>query len=134
MNFFVSIIFIALSIFWFLLLTGVVCFSYDKHSFNINLVVILFCFIISCYNLNIININNIVTWKFLFASFILLGFVTFILWFKDIIIEATFQGYHTKVAVIGLRIGFLLFIVSEILFFFVFFELFFIVVYLLLLK
>ena len=90
MNFFVSIIFIALSIFWFLLLTGVVCFSYDKHSFNINLVVILFCFVISCYNLNIININNIVTWKFLFASFILLGFITFIFILKDSRLDVLF--------------------------------------------
>ena len=60
---------------------------------------------------------------------VLIGFliiiICFILWFKDIIREATFQGYHTKVTVTGLKIGFLLFIVSEILFFFSFFWAFF---------
>jgi len=47
------------------------------------------------------------------------------LWLKDVVREATFQGLHTKIAVTGLRIGFILFIVSEILFFFSFFWAFF---------
>lgn len=46
-------------------------------------------------------------------------------WLKDVVREATFQGRHTKVAVLGLKIGFLLFIVSEVLFFFSFFWAFF---------
>lgn len=46
-------------------------------------------------------------------------------WLKDVVREATFQGHHTKVAVLGLKIGFLLFIVSEVLFFFSFFWAFF---------
>lgn len=60
---------------------------------------------------------------------VLLGLLLVVLcmftWFKDVVREATFQGYHTKVAVIGLKIGFLLFIVSEVLFFFSFFWAFF---------
>lgn len=48
-----------------------------------------------------------------------------IVWLKDVIREATFQGYHTKAAVTGLKLGFLLFIASEVLFFFSFFWAFF---------
>ena len=51
--------------------------------------------------------------------------ISFILWLKDVIRESTFQGNHTKIAVLGLKLGFLLFIVSEILFFFSFFWAFF---------
>jgi cytochrome c oxidase subunit 3 len=47
------------------------------------------------------------------------------IWLKDVIREASFQGAHTKAAVVGLKIGFLLFIVSEIMFFFSFFWAFF---------
>nr|ALO20653.1 cytochrome c oxidase subunit 3 [Cladonema pacificum] len=51
--------------------------------------------------------------------------VCMFLWLKDVVREATFQGYHTKIAVHGLKLGFLLFIVSEVLFFFSFFWAFF---------
>lgn len=47
------------------------------------------------------------------------------LWLKDVVRESTFQGHHTKIAVYGLKLGFLLFIVSEVLFFFSFFWAFF---------
>lgn len=36
------------------------------------------------------------------------------LWFKDIIIEGTLLGHHTKEVVRGIHIGFILFIVSEV--------------------
>nr|YP_006354.1 cytochrome c oxidase subunit III [Siphonodentalium lobatum]AAP91675.1 cytochrome c oxidase subunit III [Siphonodentalium lobatum] len=42
-------------------------------------------------------------------------------WFRDIICEATYMGYHTKPVETGLRVGMMLFIVSEIMFFFSFF-------------
>lgn len=62
-------------------------------------------------------------------SLLVLGLFIIVLcmlsWFKDIIREATYQGYHTKIAVHGLKLGFLLFIVSEVLFFFSFFWAFF---------
>ena len=50
-------------------------------------------------------------------SFIVL-FFCIILWFNDVTIEGTYIGYHTKKVVSGLNIGFNLFVVSEIIFFF----------------
>lgn len=46
-------------------------------------------------------------------------------WWRDIIREATFEGQHTKTVETGLRLGMILFIVSEIMFFFAFFWAFF---------
>jgi len=46
-------------------------------------------------------------------------------WWRDIIREGTFEGQHTKIVQKGLRYGMLLFIVSEIMFFFAFFWAFF---------
>ena len=43
------------------------------------------------------------------------------IWWRDIIREASFEGHHTKLVQRGLRYGVLLFIVSEIMFFFAFF-------------
>lgn len=42
-------------------------------------------------------------------------------WWRDIVREATFQGHHTSKVVAGLRLGIVLFILSEIMFFFSFF-------------
>ena len=39
-------------------------------------------------------------------------------WWRDVVREATFEGQHTNVVSSGLRMGMLLFIVSEIMFFF----------------
>jgi cytochrome c oxidase subunit 3 len=46
-------------------------------------------------------------------------------WFRDITYEATFEGHHTRKVQQGLRIGMVLFIVSEVMFFFSFFFAFF---------
>lgn len=46
-------------------------------------------------------------------------------WFKDIIVEATFQGYHNKDVQTNINIGFILFVVSEAMIFFSFFFAFF---------
>lgn len=43
------------------------------------------------------------------------------MWFRDIVIEATFQGFHTSDVQRGLRYGMVLFLVSEFMFFFSFF-------------
>nr|YP_009695269.1 cytochrome c oxidase subunit III [Ryssota otaheitana]QDM39463.1 cytochrome c oxidase subunit III [Ryssota otaheitana] len=43
------------------------------------------------------------------------------LWFRDITRESTYQGYHNMYVVMGLKIGMMLFIVSEVCFFFAFF-------------
>jgi len=60
---------------------------------------------------------------------LVLGFVSLILvsffWWRDIIRESTFQGHHTKAVQSGLRVAMLLFILSEIMFFFAFFWAFF---------
>lgn len=42
-------------------------------------------------------------------------------WFQDIITESAYQGHHTRRVVQGLKYGMLLFIISEIMFFFSFF-------------
>lgn len=52
-------------------------------------------------------------------------FFSIICWFLDIITEATLRGQHTFAVQRGLRLGFILFIVSEIMFFFGFFWAFF---------
>lgn len=46
-------------------------------------------------------------------------------WWRDVIREATFEDQHTKAVQKGLRLGMILFIVSEIMFFFAFFWAFF---------
>lgn len=43
------------------------------------------------------------------------------LWWRDVVREGTFEGHHTKAVQSGLRIGVVLFIVSEVMFFFGFF-------------
>nr|CBH40117.1 cytochrome oxidase subunit III [Ophiocomina nigra] len=51
--------------------------------------------------------------------------ITMILWWRDVIREATFLGMHTTHVVRGIKIGFILFILSEVMFFFSFFWAFF---------
>jgi len=59
----------------------------------------------------------------------LIGFLSLVnvsfFWWRDIVRESTFQGHHTKAVQSGLRWGMLLFIVSEVMFFFAFFWAFF---------
>nr|WIA69332.1 cytochrome c oxidase subunit 3 [Linognathus africanus] len=43
------------------------------------------------------------------------------LWWRDVIRESTYQGAHTKEVVAGLQLGMILFILSEVMFFFSFF-------------
>jgi cytochrome c oxidase subunit 3 len=42
-------------------------------------------------------------------------------WFSDVIIESTYQGHHTNKVRFGISFGMVLFILSEIMFFFSFF-------------
>jgi len=70
-------------------------------------------------------IHNFVNgYELLLLGIFLIIFVMFV-WWRDIIREATFEGYHTKAVQLGLRWGMILFIVSEIMFFFAFFWAFF---------
>jgi len=47
--------------------------------------------------------------------------ITMFSWFKDVVREATFEGFHTKEVQSSLIISMLLFIFSEVMFFFAFF-------------
>lgn len=60
----------------------------------------------------------------LFSGFFLLLFTMFS-WWRDVTREATFSGHHTGAVQKGLRYGVILFIISEVLFFFAFFWAFF---------
>ena len=42
---------------------------------------------------------------------------TMFFWWRDVVKEATFQGYHSPVVQIGMRYGMALFIASEVMFF-----------------
>nr|QNV12122.1 cytochrome c oxidase subunit III [Amaurobius fenestralis] len=57
-------------------------------------------------------------------SFIFLMIISF-LWWRDVIRESTYQGYHTSIVLSGLMFGMILFIISEIFFFLSFFWAFF---------
>lgn len=62
----------------------------------------------------------------LFLSLGLFSIIFFMaIWWRDVIREATFLGDHTSVVQRGIRLGVLLFIVSEVMFFFAFFWAFF---------
>jgi len=60
----------------------------------------------------------------LLFGFLMILFVMFV-WWRDIAREGTYEGQHTKTVQNGLKIGVLLFIVSEVMFFFAFFWAFF---------
>jgi cytochrome c oxidase subunit 3 len=51
--------------------------------------------------------------------------ICWFLWWRDVIRESTLEGHHTNIVQLGLRYGMILFIVSEIMFFFAFFWAFF---------
>lgn len=63
------------------------------------------------------------------SSLFLLGFYTLLftmfVWWRDIIRESVYEGQHTKKVQEGLKLGVILFILSEIMFFFAFFWAFF---------
>lgn len=61
----------------------------------------------------------------LLISSMLVVIGTMIVWWRDVIREGTYQGHHTYVVQRGLKWGMLLFILSEVMFFFSFFWAFF---------
>ena len=63
-------------------------------------------------------------WYLMAAGFVIM-FYTFFGWWKDVIAESLTRKYHTDVVSHGLRVGMLLFIASEVMFFFAFFWAFF---------
>nr|UWT52295.1 cytochrome c oxidase subunit III [Neomphalidae sp. Hatoma] len=63
--------------------------------------------------------RNMSSWGMIFGLSLIL--LTMIQWWRDIVREGAFQGYHTSNVYKGLCLGMILFIVSEVLFFFAFF-------------
>jgi len=63
--------------------------------------------------------------ELLIISSFLLILSVMVVWWRDVIREATYQGHHTLIVQRGLRWGMLLFITSEVCFFFSFFWAFF---------
>nr|YP_010248812.1 cytochrome c oxidase subunit III [Phintella cavaleriei]QTT58090.1 cytochrome c oxidase subunit III [Phintella cavaleriei] len=60
----------------------------------------------------------------LFESMLLMLMIS-LLWWRDVIRESTFQGYHSSFVLSGLMLGMILFIISEVFFFISFFWAFF---------
>lgn len=78
----------------------------------------------------IVLTTGLVKWFNLYTtSLLILGLVIILIsraqWWRDVSRERSYQGLHTKKVITGLRIGIILFIVSEVLFFFRFFWAFF---------
>jgi len=71
------------------------------------------------------NLISIIRWFHKINYFILLSIPCTLMciyqWWRDVVRESLFQGCHTLNVYFGLRLGIILFIVSEILFFFSFF-------------
>ena len=71
------------------------------------------------------NLISIIIWFHNLNFIIFLSFPCTLLcifqWWRDVIREATYQGLHTYIVYMGIRIGIILFITSEVLFFFSFF-------------
>lgn len=65
-----------------------------------------------------LNLNLLLLGRFIIV-------VTIIQWWRDVVRERTIQGFHSLIVSRGLRIGMVLFITSEVCFFFAFFWAFF---------
>lgn len=65
--------------------------------------------------------HNYINRPEIILGMIILTAIIISLWFRDIVRESTFQGNHTKKVQISIRYGMILFILSEVMFFFGFF-------------
>nr|YP_010534095.1 cytochrome c oxidase subunit III [Ixodes columnae]UXX50307.1 cytochrome c oxidase subunit 3 [Ixodes columnae] len=83
----------------------------------------------SCISSILITISTILTLHYFFSLMSILALMTLILtlfqWWRDVSREASFQGHHSSYVVWGLKMGMILFIISEIFFFLSFFWAFF---------
>ena len=73
----------------------------------------------------VLYLHSYLRGEFLFKWGFLMLLCIMYLWWRDIIREGTFEGQHTKQVQLGLKMGMLLFITSEIMFFVAFFWAFF---------
>lgn len=75
------------------------------------------------------TLGGVVYFHYSFIWLLLTGLFVFVftlcVWCRDVVRESTFQGHHTEVVKKGLKIGMVLFIISEICFFVAFFWAFF---------
>ncbi len=65
--------------------------------------------------------HHVGPWEVLLPLGVVGVLATMFMWFRDVIDEGTFKGYHTPIVQIGLRYGMALFIASEVMFFSAFF-------------
>nr|QLD96990.1 cytochrome c oxidase subunit 3 [Amblyomma marmoreum] len=77
-----------------------------------------------CLTLGFVNYFNNYNLNLMLISFLIL-FLSSFQWWRDISREASLQGFHTNYVLKGLKLGMLLFILSEIFFFISFFWAFF---------
>ena len=73
---------------------------------------------------SVLYMHNFIGGSLFFLGVLITSYVAFT-WWRDIVRESTYQGFHTKAVQLGLRYGMLLFIASEVMFFFAFFWAFF---------
>nr|AHA52576.1 cytochrome c oxidase subunit III [Triraphis sp. QL-2013] len=77
------------------------------------------------FSLSIMMVGTIKWFNFYTMDLFILGFILLIFiliqWWRDVIRESTFQGNHTMMVMKGLRMGMILFILSELMFFVSFF-------------
>nr|UAA82157.1 cytochrome c oxidase subunit III [Micranisa ralianga] len=59
--------------------------------------------------------NNFNFYLFIFGVYLIM--LCMFQWWRDVVRESTFQGFHTKIVVNGIKLGMMLFIISEIFFF-----------------
>jgi len=65
--------------------------------------------------------HNFIGGGLLFTASLTLVILVMIVWWRDVVREASYQGHHTSVVQKGLKIGMILFILSEVIFFISFF-------------
>nr|AIC09091.1 Cytochrome c oxidase subunit III [Gasteruption sp. M19] len=81
--------------------------------------------ILTSTSLMILLMGTSIFFSFSIKTIMMIGFFTTSLcafqWWRDVIRESTFQGFHTKMVCKGIKMGMILFIISEIFFFISFF-------------
>ncbi len=103
--------------------------SYQRHTFHLvdpspwPLVTSLAAFVMM--NGSVMYFHSVKGGNFVMLFGLLLVILTMIIWWRDVIRESTFEGHHTLAVQKGLRYGMILFIASEVMFFFAFFWAFF---------
>lgn len=99
-------------------------FFHPYHIVNISPWPLIVGFVVFRIIIGIIKIFLYCEHNLLFISLFILIFVS-LFWWRDVIRERTFQGYHSRIVLSGLIFGIILFIIREVFFFISFFWAFF---------